>query len=127
MNDKKEKIIEELKEYGWEYVIDYITPQGRYHFERYFEIDFEENGCLAEIDYVLIFDYSLEELHFQDCRKFGEKEIIEPQRHKTLYGADKTLDSVALTIEELELFLQFMYILREEYKQYQEVENYENL
>lgn len=116
-NNKKEKIIEELKEYGWEYVIDNITPQGRYHFERYFEIDFKESGCLAEIDYILIFDYSLEQLHFQDCRKYGKKEIIEPQRHKTLYGVDNTLDGVALTIEELELFLQFMYILREEYKE----------
>lgn len=112
----KELIIEELKKYDWEYVVDNITLQGRYHFERYWEIGTEESDtCLAQIEYVLIFNYSLDALHLQDCRKVGEKENIEPQRHKTIYGIDETLDGVALTIEELELFLQFMYILREEW------------
>lgn len=114
MEITKEKIIEELKEFDWEYVDDQLTKNGRFHFERYFEFN-TEIGSLAELQYVLIYNYSLDDLHFQDCRKYGKKEEIEPQRHKTIYGIQETLDGVALTIEELELFLQFMYVLKGEY------------
>ena len=112
----KQKIIEELKEYGWNYVVDRFTEQGRHHFQKYNIFEFEgTEQKLAELQYVLIFDYECDdECHIQTCRKFGRFEEIEPFVGKVLWGCDKTLDGTALRVDELELFLEYMKILNDE-------------
>lgn len=112
----KEQIIEQLKEYGWNYVVDRFTEQGRHHFQKYseFEVQGTEDG-LAELEYVLIFDYSCDPApHLQTCRKFGRVSQIKPFVGKVLWGCDETLDGTSLWIEELELFTAYMKELRKE-------------
>lgn len=108
----KEQIIEQLKEYGWNYVVDRFTEQGRHHFQKYSEVVEAE---IAELEYVLIFDYGYEfGPHLQTCRKCGRVSQIKPFVGKVLWGCDETIDGTALYIEELELFTAYMKELQKE-------------
>lgn len=112
----KNEIIRELKELGWNYVVDEFTKIGRYHFQKYFELKFEDEEMVSILEYVLIFD-NPNGIHMQTCRMCGETKEIKPFVNEVVYGYYETIGDVALSIEELHWYLEFMLLLERERKE----------